>query len=116
MPSNVVGQILRQSRERNRARHFTGALLFDGERFCQLLEGEAAAAQALLSKLEHDPRHWRLNVMLHAAVGTPRLMTLWQCGYCEHGSFDAIEAAAVIDPEEAVNAFMLLLKESELST
>lgn len=116
MPSNVVGQILRQSRERNRQRQVTGALLFDGERFCQLLEGEPAAVQALISDIECDPRHVRLTVLLHAAASTPRLMTLWQCGYCEHESFEAIEAAAARDPELAIGAFIKLLKASELST
>ena len=43
MPSTVVGQILRQSRERNHLLQLSGALLFDGERFCQLLERCAGA-------------------------------------------------------------------------
>lgn len=116
MPSNVVGQILRQSRERNHQRHITGALLFDGERFCQLLEGEPAPVQALMSDIERDPRHCRLNLMLRAEADSPRLLTLWQCGYCEHGAFDVIEAAALIDPAMAVSAFMRLLEASELST
>ena len=116
MPTNVVGQILRQSRERNHQRHITGALLFDGERFCQLLEGEPAPVQALMSDIERDPRHCRLNLMLRAEADSPRLLTLWQCGYCEHGAFDVIEAAASIDPAMGVSAFMRLLEASELST
>lgn len=116
MPSSVVGQILRQSRESNQHRQVTGALLFDGERFCQLLEGESAAVQALKADIERDPRHVRLNVLLHAPASTPRLMPLWQCGYCEHESFEAVEAAAALDAELAVCAFIKLLKASELST
>ncbi len=116
MPSNVVGQILRHSRERNSVQQFSGALLFDGERFCQLLEGESAAVQALMTNIERDPRHGNLNVMFHAAVAPPRLMTLWQCGYCEHEAFAAIEAAAAVDPERAIGTFMRLLKSCELST
>lgn len=114
MPSGVVGQILRQSRERIHQRQFTGALLFDGERFCQLLEGEATAARALMAKLERDPRHCRLKLLLHTTANPPGLMTLWQCGYCEHGSFDAIEAAAAIEPDTAVRAFRRLLEQSDV--
>ncbi|MFM9915921.1 MAG: BLUF domain-containing protein [Rhizobacter sp.] len=116
MPSNVVGQILRQSREHNHQRQFTGALLFDGERFCQLLEGESAATLALMSNIERDPRHCRMNVIFHAVADQPRLMKLWQCGYCEHGSFDVVETAGLIDPADAISAFMRLLKTSEMST
>ena len=116
MPSTVVGQILRQSRERNHRLKLSGALLFDGERFCQLIEGECRTTQALMARIANDRRHHDVNLLLDAVVSSPRLMTNWQCGYCDHEAFEAITAAAAIDPQHAVQAFMRVLSGSDLST
>lgn len=116
MPSNVVGQILRQSRERNQRLNLTGALLFDGEHFCQLLEGEPDTAQALMGRIASDPRHHGLKMLLDALSPVSRRMTQWLSGYSNHDAFDAIVNAAAIDPASALDAFMQVLKTSEVST
>lgn len=41
----------------NRSLNITGLLLFDGNRFIQALEGEAAAVQVVMDRIEKDPRH-----------------------------------------------------------
>ena len=116
MPSTVVGQILRQSRERNHRLQLSGALLFDGERFCQLLEGESGRTQALMARIANDPRHRDVKLLLDAPVTSDRLMTNWQCGYCDHEAFEAITLAAASDPQRVVQAFMRVLAGSDLST
>jgi hypothetical protein len=42
---------------RNRSEDITGLLLFDGTRFIQALEGDAAAVQAVMNRIAKDPRH-----------------------------------------------------------
>ena len=42
---------------RNRSEDITGLLLFDGARFIQALEGDAAAVQAVMDRIAKDPRH-----------------------------------------------------------
>ncbi len=113
MPSTVVGQILRQSRERNHRLKLSGALLFDGERFCQLLEGDPDTTQALMRRIERDPRHCRVQLLLDTPRPAPRMMTQWQCGYGDHDAFDA---AAAGDPEQAAHAFLKLLPACDLSS
>ena len=115
MPSTVVGQILRQSRERNHQLKLSGALLFDGERFCQLLEGAPDATQALMQRIERDPRHRNVQVLLDALSPAPRMMPQWQCGYADHEAFDAIRAAAARDPEQGAHTFLQLLPTCDLS-
>lgn len=53
----VIGDILADARERNAALGVTGALVFTGTRFAQLLEGDRAAVHGLLDKILLDPRH-----------------------------------------------------------
>ncbi len=115
MPSTVVGQILRQSREHNHRLKLSGALLFDGERFCQLLEGEPDTAQALMRRIERDTRHCNVKLLLDTLGAAPRMMTQWRCGYADHEAFDAIDAAAAGDPEQAAHTFLKLLPACDLS-
>jgi hypothetical protein len=42
---------------RNRSEDITGLLLFDGTRFIQALEGDAAAVQAVMNRIAKDSRH-----------------------------------------------------------
>ena len=116
MPSAVVDQILRQSRERNHRLNLSGALLFDGERFCQLLEGECGRTQTLMARIATDPRHQDMKLLLDSPVTSKRLMTNWLCGYCDHEAFETVTLAAASDPQHALQAFMHLLAGSDLST
>ena len=116
MPSTVVGQILRQSRERNHRLQLSGALLFDGERFCQLLEGDPDTAQALMRRIAQDARHCHVHLLLDKLDEAPRLMTQWCCGYADHEAFDAIRIAAVAGPEHCTSEFLRLLSRCDLSS
>ena len=44
---NIVGQIAREARAKNARQGITGLLVFDGERFCQHLEGSSAPIKQL---------------------------------------------------------------------
>ena len=114
-PSSVVGQILRQSRERNRIDGLTGALLFDGDRFCQLLEGPPDVINGAKQRIARDGRHVDLRTLLDEAAAA-RVMQNWQCGYCDHGSFEPLEAIAVLNRQLVLDAFRQLLRRCELST
>ena len=115
MPSNVVGHVLRQSRERNQRLKLSGALLFDGERFCQLLEGDPDSTQSMMQRIERDTRHGNVQLLLNTLSPAPRLMMHWRCGYCDHDAFDRVHAAAAVDAERAVHAFLQVLSTSDLS-
>lgn len=112
---DTVSQILRHTRERNRARAISGALVFDGERFCQLIEGPPDAVHALASRIVQDPRHVDLRVLLDAGDATPRLLQPWQTGYCEPQRLDALDAAAPMAPAQALALFIELLADCDLS-
>ena len=53
----VVGQILARARPHNAAHGITGLLVFDGQHFCQHLEGPQAPLEKLMARIAGDPRH-----------------------------------------------------------
>jgi hypothetical protein len=56
--------VLRVSRENNTRDGVTGLLLYQGGNFIQLLEGEAAAVDAVYARVMKDPRHHSVLRML----------------------------------------------------
>jgi hypothetical protein len=59
-----VPQMVSRARIKNRLLGITGVLLFDGDRFCQLLEGEKEPVTTLAASIARDPRHHGF-VVLH---------------------------------------------------
>lgn len=53
----VIADILVRSRKWNAEVGLTGALIFTGTRFAQLLEGDRASVHDILEKIRLDPRH-----------------------------------------------------------
>ncbi|MCW5259244.1 BLUF domain-containing protein [Verminephrobacter eiseniae] len=55
--ATCVGAIIKTARAFNASNGITGVLLFDGERFCQYIEGNPVAVNALVDRIRQDPRH-----------------------------------------------------------
>ncbi len=108
----VVKDIVRASRAHNPARSITGALLFDGERFCQLLEGRHVEVAPLMRRIEGDARHVRVRT-LHAGPTSGRVLRSWRSGYCESASdLDVFEHS--LAGTDAVRAFIALAHTADL--
>lgn len=58
-----IAEILSASYVNNERSGITGLLLYTGGYFCQLLEGEEAAVDAMYDKISVDPRHGRINLL-----------------------------------------------------
>jgi len=71
--AHEVRRICEQSRANNLRDHITGLLVFDGHAFCQFVEGRERVIAALLARLEGDPRHrhMRLLVRVHTDCHRP---------------------------------------------
>jgi hypothetical protein len=52
-----LSQLAQQARRRNRRLHVTGLLLYMDREFLQVLEGPAAAVEAVFDSIERDPRN-----------------------------------------------------------
>ena len=72
-----VFEIVEVSARNNPKRAVTGFLLYDADRFLQMIEGPALALQALLEDLEADPRHHTIEV-LHRSAADERWFPDWE--------------------------------------
>lgn len=75
-----LGRILDRARQRNAALGVTGALLFSGDRFAQVVEGPAPAVEAVFEAIQHDPRHSDV-VVLEAGPVPEREFGAWSMVY-----------------------------------
>jgi hypothetical protein len=111
---NVVKDIVRASRAHNPPRGITGALLFDGERFCQLLEGSEREVRSLMRRIERDVRHGAIRT-LHSGPGIHRALRSWRSGYCESPSdLDLFEGGRGLAGADAMRAFIVLARDADL--
>ena len=60
---HVVADIVEDSRRRNTGRQLTGALMFTGRHFAQIVEGPGDEIHRLLTALQNDTRHTGLQII-----------------------------------------------------
>lgn len=75
-----VEKIVAVSRPRNSGLDVTGALLFIGQRFVQLLEGPADGVTALQQSIFRDPRHYEVTT-IHSCDVDDREFLGWSLAY-----------------------------------
>lgn len=77
----AVGAIFGVARRRNPALGVTGALVFDGECFAQLIEGERHVVRALAQRIGADPRHADLRVLFDGDDAEWPRLPHWSAGW-----------------------------------
>ena len=112
---SVVRSIVSVSRQRNLERNITGTLLFDGGRFCQLIEGAAPDVLALMVRIESDPRHTDIQLLHTGYCSVERSVQRWASGYCEVDELDSFAAKSGLRDAAAVQAFSAVLKVADLA-
>ena len=110
----AVNEIVAVSRRRNPARGITGALLFDGEYFGQLLEGGEAEVTELIRRIEADPRHCALTTLFRGPAEAARQLRVWRSGYCEPHQLGALMADASPRGRAALAAFLAILQSADV--
>ena len=107
LPANAVGAIVGQARARNAAQDITGLLVFDGMRFCQHLEGPRDAVEALMRRIEQDPRHTEVRVV-HEGPLESRRYSGFGMGLAESEGPDLMAGVHVLEGEAALKHFLAL--------
>lgn len=102
----VVAAIAIVSTQRNLASGISGALLFDGRRFCQLLEGAEPEVRSLMAQIMVDSRHCGVAVVAASHFGLPRLMTHWRLGCCSPEVLEPLASRPLAKGEVALALFM----------
>lgn len=111
--ASVYAAVVKGARRRNDALGITGALIFDGERFCQFIEGATVALKSLFSRIERDERHVELRVLLEGTG--PRLFSTWCSGYCDPGDLDPFMGPEALEGAVALQQFMTLTQRCDLA-
>ena len=75
-----VRDILESSERNNKASSVTGLLLFDSQRYIQILEGQAEDVETLFDVIGKDSRHHSLE-LLHKGKITGRSFETWRMAY-----------------------------------
>jgi hypothetical protein len=83
-----IGSIVDVSTARNAAAGVTGALLYTGTRFAQLLEGEEPAVREIMSSIVRDPRHCDVVTVDQGPIAARRFSS-WSLVYLGHSTFAA---------------------------
>jgi Sensors of blue-light using FAD len=96
----VVKEIVDAARRHNPAHGITGALLFDGERFCELIEGEEPAVRALMDNISRNTRHTHVKLLFAGRSPNGRITQRWVSGYCDSHELEPFDTAP--GPAEAV--------------
>lgn len=110
---SVVKEIVELARRNNPVQGITGALLFDGERFCQLLEGSEPEVHALMHRIEADTRHTGVRVLHAGAAPAGLLLQRWASGYCDAHDLDGLDTDAAITPSP-IDQFSAVLNRADI--
>jgi hypothetical protein len=108
--------IVRAAELRNASLELTGALLFSGTHFVQVLEGADEEVDVLLSSLQRDSRHRNLTVIVREPIASRRFAD-WRMAYSGPSQFVARHVTRVLnekspaDRERASNWLLKLLRE-----
>lgn len=79
--------LLIRARENNARQHITGALLYAGHSFFQVLEGEVDVVDALFAKISADDRHRDITLIVREPI-KGRSFGDWTMGYGEYSPHD----------------------------
>ncbi len=97
-----LADIVRRSRSYNRLNGLTGILAFDGQRFCQHIEGDREAVMLLAEKIAADRRHHQLRILHQGFVGTERRFGDWSMAYALDTTGAVLDALVITMGPRAV--------------
>ena len=103
-PTAVVAEIAAKARQVNAQLDITGLLIFDGQRFCQQLEGPQKAVLKLIERIRNDPRHVNVEVVHNGPLARRRFQQ-FSLAFSTVEDADALARMERLDGEAALAAF-----------
>lgn len=114
LPVPEFAKISRTSRHNNALNGLVGALLFDGDRYCQWLQGPLAEMTRTRDAIHRDSRHHRIDTLLWAEQSPVTGLQAWSSGFVEPAALDAFVAQCRAGQHDVVAAFRQLLRGADL--
>ncbi len=112
-PVGIVAAIAARARLSNVRDGITGLLVFDGQRFCQQLEGSPDRLIPLLERIRADARHTAMEV-LHQGPLMQRRFQRFSLAFSTLEDEDALHRMESLAGNEAMAAFEALAIDLEL--
>ena len=109
-PLGVVAEIAARARVTNGQLDITGLLIFDGQRFCQQLEGPKKQVLKLIERIRNDPRHTKVEVLHHGPLAGRRFHQ-FSLAFSTVEDVDALERMEQLDGDAALAAFDVVCSE-----
>ncbi len=112
----AIQQILQMARANNKQHGVTGALLFNGGYFAQVLEGPRSAVERIFERIQRDMRHGDVTV-LENGFAAMRDFSEWSMASVRpHSEQEASEVAVSLDralsePSASASAVLDLLRD-----
>ncbi len=107
-----IVDILYVAREFNAENNVTGCLLYHGNKFIQLLEGEKAVVQGLFSRILIDKRHFNV-ILLNQGSKPERTFRNWSMAFNKLTNDSSKDE---LGKEMFVNNFVTYSEQAELPT
>lgn len=93
---NALRDLLDVSRRNNEAVGVSGMLVYHDGTFLQVLEGDADAVNALLERIDADPRHHRIKFLLRSEL-PERSFGEWSMGFVNASGASLREYPGFVD-------------------
>ncbi len=110
----VVGQIVSQARARNAGHGITGLLIFDGQNFCQHIEGPRGELLRLMDRIGHDSRHSDIRVV-HEGPLNERRYERFDMGFADVEGPTNMADLKTLDGAAALERFLALRPHFDVS-
>jgi hypothetical protein len=108
-----VGLIAREARAKNAMIGITGLLVYDGESFCQFLEGSADQVELLFKRIRIDVRHEQVH-LVYEGSSKQRRFPRFSMAFAQTEGDDVLRSFARLAPEEAMAHFWNLVPGFEM--
>ncbi len=89
-------ELLAKARAANSVKDVTGFLVFDGDHFFQLLEGEDSAVEFIFKKIKNDPRHSNITLLMDSEA-QDRLLADWSMQFFLPADFELEDRLSILD-------------------
>ena len=97
-----IAELVAAARSRNAALNLTGALIWTGENFAQILEGPADALDAVMADIRQDARHTDITMLFTHPIQQRRFSD-WRMAYCGSASYVDRHLAQLFGAASALN-------------
>lgn len=108
LPISAVADIASAARVANEKDGITGLLVFDGQRFCQQLEGDRKLVLKLLERIREDARHTQVEVLHHSALAERRFRD-FSLAYATVDDVEMLARLEQLDGQAAIETFLAMI-------